>query len=68
VNKSSLDIFNMHHPYQAISIAFPGESPGISFLVAASGSKLLSINLSDGTIAALWQAELFEANVRKDFA
>jgi hypothetical protein len=58
----------MHHPYQAISIASTGESLGTSFLLAASGSKLLSINLSDGTIAALWQAELPEANVCKDLA
>jgi hypothetical protein len=41
----------MHHPFQVIEYISPAGKP---FLLGASGSNLLSINLSDGTIASRW--------------
>ena len=43
----------MHHPFQVIAAV--SSSP--SYILAASGSALVSINLRDGTIAAQWQPE-----------
>jgi hypothetical protein len=43
----------MHHPFQGVAVV-GGKIP---FLLAASGSSLLSVNLSDGTIAGKWEPE-----------
>jgi len=43
----------MHHPFQVVAAV----SSDPSYLIAASGSSLLSVNLKDGTIAAQWQPE-----------
>jgi hypothetical protein len=45
--------FVMHHPFQRIAAV--DRNP--AFLLAASGSSLVSVNLNDGTIAAKWELE-----------
>ncbi|KAF2675089.1 hypothetical protein BT63DRAFT_450069 [Microthyrium microscopicum] len=45
----------MHHPFQVIAKI---SRPEKQFLLAASGPKLLCVNLEDGTIASQWQAEV----------
>ena len=47
----------MHHPFQKLC-AVAGQR---SYLVAASGSSLWSINLKDGTIASQWRPEVLKA-------
>jgi hypothetical protein len=47
----------MHHPYQKLAVCVPGPDLRIQFLLAASGHKLLSVNLSDGSVVAQWPKE-----------
>lgn len=45
----------MHHPYQRLTVCVPGT--GAQFLLAASGHKLFSVNLADGSVATQWPKE-----------
>lgn len=45
----------MHHPYQRLEVCVPGT--GAQFLLAASGHKLFSVNLTDGSVVTQWPKE-----------
>lgn len=45
----------MHHPYQRLTVCVPGT--GAQFLLAASGHKLFSVNLADGSVVTQWPKE-----------
>ncbi|KAM0712339.1 hypothetical protein Q7P37_011434 [Cladosporium fusiforme] len=46
----------MPHPFQCIASATPS-SQGNAFLLAACGSKLLSLSMNDGSIVSQWTAD-----------
>ena len=57
----------MHHPYQCLATCRPSED-GSAYLLAASGPKLFSISLEDGTVAGRWPVEdSQDADVRSHF-
>jgi hypothetical protein len=47
----------MHHPYQRLDICVPGPDPRVQYLLAASGHKLFSVNLADGSVVTQWPKE-----------
>ena len=47
----------MHHPYQRLAVCAPDLNPRTRFLLAASGHKLFSVNLGDGSVVTQWPKE-----------
>ncbi|QDS67902.1 hypothetical protein FKW77_008290 [Venturia effusa] len=45
----------MHHPYQRLAVCVP--EAGAQFLLAASGHKLFSVDLADGSVVTQWPEE-----------
>jgi hypothetical protein len=52
----------MHHPYQCLAICAPAQDPRTKFLLAASGHKLFSVSLEDGSIVFSWPMEELKVN------
>ncbi|KAK5019651.1 hypothetical protein BJ546DRAFT_1068926 [Cryomyces antarcticus] len=47
----------MQHPYQRICVCHPVGGDGSGVLLAASGPKILSVNLQNGSIVSSWPEE-----------